>query len=64
MSDEPLTSAGVTRWEAAVRAVLRADIVSLDATITDRAHKSTPLGWGRLGEQPEAVALLEHHIGH
>ena len=34
-----------------------------DATITDRAHHSTPLGWARFGEQPEAAALLERHIG-
>jgi ankyrin repeat protein len=34
-----------------------------DATITDRAHQSTPLGWARFGEQPEAAAMLERHIG-
>ena len=34
-----------------------------DATITDGAHQSTPLGWARFGEQPEAVVLLERHIG-
>jgi ankyrin repeat protein len=30
-----------------------------DPTITDGAHRSTPLGWARHGEQPEAIALLE-----
>jgi hypothetical protein len=34
-----------------------------DAAITDNAHQSTPLGWARFGEQPEAVVLLERHIG-
>jgi ankyrin repeat protein len=34
-----------------------------DATITDGAHDSTPLGWARFGEQPEAAVLLERHIG-
>jgi Ankyrin repeats (3 copies)/Ankyrin repeat len=34
-----------------------------DATITDGAHRSTPLGWARFGEQPEAVTLLERHLG-
>jgi ankyrin repeat protein len=34
-----------------------------DATIADGAHGSTPLGWARFGEQPEAVGLLEGHIG-
>ena len=34
-----------------------------DATITDGAHESTPLGWARFGEQPEAIAVLERHLG-
>jgi ankyrin repeat protein len=32
-----------------------------DATITDGAHASTPLGWARFGEQPEAIVVLEGH---
>jgi cytohesin len=34
-----------------------------DPTITDGAYGSTPLGWARYGEQPEAVTLLEGHLG-
>jgi ankyrin repeat protein len=34
-----------------------------DATITDGAHDGTPLGWARFGEQPEAIAMLERHLG-
>jgi ankyrin repeat protein len=33
-----------------------------DATIVDEAHGSTPVGWARFGEQPEAMALLERHL--
>jgi ankyrin repeat protein len=34
-----------------------------NTTITDGAHKSTPLGWARFSEQPEAVRLLQGHVG-
>ena len=32
-----------------------------DASITDAAYNSTPLGWARVGEQDAAVAILEAH---
>lgn len=34
-----------------------------DATMTDGAHGSTPLGWARFGEQSEAALQLERHLG-
>ena len=34
-----------------------------DASIADGAYDSTPLGWARFGEQPDAVALLEAQLG-
>jgi len=58
MNDERPTSAGVSRWEAAVRAVLRADLASLDMHLVaapDLIAQRGPEGRTLLSEAARAV---------